>query len=147
MENTETSLLDVSLTIDTQSDRYLRETAKWNKFLAILCFIFGGLIILGGLYSAFSASFTGRNSSMAYALGGGVVVFLYISILATLTILPNIYRFRFASQVLQALDTNDQVLLTSSFGNLKTFFRFYSIIIIVLIAFYVFAIFAIFAFR
>ncbi|MDH7462342.1 DUF5362 family protein [Chitinophagaceae bacterium 26-R-25] len=136
MENVEASLLDVNLTIDTQSDRYLRETAKWNKFLAILSFIFCGLMVLAGLFLTFAAGFMMSSLQMPFA-GMGFFWLIYFLVFAVLTIIPNLYRYRFAAQVLQALDTNDQVTLTSSLGNLKSFYRFYGIMMIVLISIYV----------
>lgn len=137
MENLETSLLDVNLTIDTQSDRYLRETAKWNKFLAILSFIFSGLMILAGVFLTFAAGFMMSSTQLMPFAGMGFFWLIYFLVFAVLTIIPNIYRYRFAAQVLQALDTNDQVTLTSSLGNLKSFYRFYGIMMIVVISIYV----------
>jgi hypothetical protein len=135
MENVENSLLDVNLIIDTQSDRYLRETAKWNKFLAILGFIFGGFLILAGVFASVGSSFS-TGSETILAFGTGVFAFVFFFILGVLAILPNIFRYRFASQVIQALDANDQVSLTSSLNNLKIFYRFYGILTIAMIAFY-----------
>jgi hypothetical protein len=143
MENQETSLLDVNLTIDTNSDRYLRETSKWNKFLAIVGFIFGGLFILAGVFATVGSRFA-MSSEAILAFGSGIIGFIVLLIFGALIILPNIFRFRFASQITQALDTNDQVLLTSSLNNLKIFYRFYGILVIVMIAFYTLAIFTAF---
>ncbi|MDI3322240.1 hypothetical protein [Pinibacter soli] len=140
MENVETSLLDVNLTIDTQSDRSLRETAKWNKFLAIIGFIFGGFFILAGVFAIAGSSFSASTEAI-FAFGSGIGAVIVFLVFAVLSILPNIFRYRFASQVIQALDTNDQVTLSSSLNNLKIFYRFYGIIMIVMIAFYALAIF------
>lgn len=140
MENVETSLLDVNLTIDTQSDRSLRETAKWNKFLAILGFILGGFFILAGVFAAAGRSFSVGSEAML-AFGSNIIVLIFLLIFGSLFILPNIFRFRFASQAIQALDANDQVLLTSSLNNLKIFYRFYGILTIIMIAFYMLGIF------
>jgi len=141
MENVETSLLDVNLVIDTQSDRSLRETAKWNKFLAIIGFIFGGFLILAGVFASAGRSFSVGSEAML-AFGSSIFALVFLLVFATLVILPNIFRYRFASQVIQALDANDQVLLTSSLNNLKIFYRFYGILMIIMVALYLFGILA-----
>ena len=136
MENVETSLLDVSLTIDVQSDQYLRETAKWNKFLAILSFIFTGIIILLGVFLSAGMSFLPMQMPFESLATLRIVILIYVLVVGALTIIPNIYRYRFAAQMVQALDSHDQASLTTSFGNLKSFYRFYGILTIIGISLY-----------
>ena len=56
MENNNASIFEVAL--NEQSRAYLKETAKWGHFLAIIGFILGGFVILAGVALTFLGSST-----------------------------------------------------------------------------------------
>ena len=134
-QSTSTDLFD--LHVDHESSSYLGETAKWAKFLAIVGFIFCGLIVLGGL---FAASFMTAAMSK---LGGGegsqistvALSFIYI-LVALLYFFPCLYLFNFASKMQVALRNNDQQQLIQSFKNLKSCYKFVGILMIVILSLY-----------
>ncbi|MFL9484510.1 DUF5362 family protein [Chitinophagaceae bacterium LWZ2-11] len=136
MEN-QNSFLELG--IDPLSQNYLRETAKWNRFLGILGFIGSGLLILVGLFfvvagSSISRSFSGSGmSGNIFSMFGASVGFFYI-IIAILFIMPSLYRFNFATKMIKALDANDQQNLTEAFANLKSFSKFFGILAIIYLA-------------
>jgi hypothetical protein len=45
-----------SLTVDPVTKAHLYETAKWARFLAILGFVFLGLMVIGGIFASFMLS-------------------------------------------------------------------------------------------
>jgi hypothetical protein len=131
-----TSLFD--LHIDHQSSSYLHEASRWAKFLAIVGFIFCGLLALIAL---FAGSFLGKfmdsfgSASSAY-FGGAFVTIIYFG-LALLYFFPCLYLYRFGSRAQTALRANDNEQMTSSFRSLKSCFRFLGILTIIVLSFYV----------
>ena len=140
MEQTTTANV-LALQIDTGNTPYLAETAKWAKFLAIMGFIFCGLMIIVGLFAGtiFTAYFNqasslGTDGGLG-TLGAGVFTVIYI-LIALIYFIPCLYLFNFASKMQAALRTNDQVNLNASFRNLKACFKFWGILLIICLCFY-----------
>jgi len=111
------------LQVDHESTIYLRETAKWARFLAILGFVWCGILFLSGLSilayrSAYSSGF------MAW------ISVLYMA-LAAVYFLPCIYTLNFARKMKTALQNNDQGYLNASLKNLKSSFRYIGIMAII----------------
>ena len=129
-QNTTSSLFE--LHVDQIAGSYLKETARWAKFLAILGFILSGLMLLAGLFAGtlISAAFSTFGPSRAGMMGGGFVTILYIGI-ALINFFPCLYLFNFASKMQVALRSNDQELLNVSFKNLKSCYRFVGILMVI----------------
>jgi hypothetical protein len=137
MEQTNQNLFD--LQIDHQSNVYLNEAAKWGKFLAIMGFIFCGLILIVALFAGtFMASmmqgFGGAEAGLA-----GVVTVVYV-VIALVYFFPCLYLYNFSTKVQAALRSNQQDALNVSFRNLKSCFKFLGILMIVMLSFWVLAI-------
>ena len=143
-QNQETSLFGFG--IDAASRAHLSEAAKWAKFLAIFGFIMCGLlVIIGVFFGTFMSTFSSTPYANEYEtrsnFGGGVAVVmivLYVGI-AILYFFPCLFLLRFANHMRNALSTNEQLTLNSSFQNLKIMFRYVGILTIVLISFYALA--------
>lgn len=134
------SIFDLSL--DGQSKGFLQESAKWGKFLAIVGFIFCGLILIGGIAlslqpDALTKSYDrfGYREDPSENLGPAMVV-VYIAI-AVLYFFPCLFLFRFSSNMKSALQSGDQATLVSSFRNLRSMFRFVGVLTIIVLAIYV----------
>lgn len=131
------------LSIDPVIKAHLSETAKWGKFLAIVGFVFCGIILLAGIFivSAFSSvektySSYG-NTSLIASFGPGIFV-IYI-IIAVLYFFPCLFLLRFSNKMKAALAADNQPELTASFQNLKILFRYVGILTIILLSFYLLA--------
>jgi hypothetical protein len=130
--NTESSLFE--LQIDHNVTAYLKEAARWAKFLAILGFIGCGLMILMALFFGtivtamlnMGGNMMGGAGSAATGIMGGLLSFIYI-VVALLLFLPCLYLYNFGSKMQVALRTNDQEQLTRSFKNLKAHYRYIGI--------------------
>jgi hypothetical protein len=124
-----------SLTIDPVTKANLTETAKWARFLAIVGFVFLGIMVLSGLLISLTLSrfetIDGGSGMMNVA--GGSVAMLYI-IMAAIAFFPLLYTLRFANQMRGALNSNDQALLNASFQNLKVCYRYLGIVTIISLA-------------
>ena len=130
--NTETSLFE--LQIDHESTGYLKDAARWAKFLAILGFVFIGLFVLMALFagsligSMYSSAGIGTSGGAAF--GGAAVTIVYI-LVALLYFFPCLYTFNFAKKMQVALRSNDQNMLNQSFRNLKSCYRFLGILMVI----------------
>lgn len=121
-----------SLTIDPVTKAHLAETAKWARFLAIVGFVALGFMLLSGLL--FSLTLTrsdamGDPSGMAAAISGSLILFYLL--LAAIAFFPLLFALRFASNMRQALNSNDQAQLNNAFRNLKVCFRYLGIVTII----------------
>jgi len=133
--NMETSLFE--LQVDHEATIYLKEAARWAKFLAIIGFIFCGLFVLCGLFAgSFIASMYSRIGAAQGAAIGGAIYSVYFIVMALLYFFPCLYTFNFAQKMQLALRSNDQSQLNQSFRNLKACYRFMGILTIIGLCFF-----------
>jgi Family of unknown function (DUF5362) len=135
MEPANNNLFD--LQIDETASGYLAETAKWGKFLAIMGFIFCGLLLLVGLLmgstmgALFATSGLGGSTGIIFSV-------VYVAI-AALYLMPCIYLYKFAKSMQTALKGGDTIQLHEGLKNLKSCFKFMGILTIVFLAIYALA--------
>jgi|SRR5688572_31892200 len=126
--------------IDQISKTHLWEASKWARFLAIVGFIMCGLVAIAGIfagsYFATSDSYDGDYGSSIFAGLGAVMTIFYVGF-AILYFFPCLFLLRFSNHMRNALNTNDQVTLNSSFQNLKIMFRYVGILTIIVISLYI----------
>jgi len=122
-------LQDFGLT--TEIKDYLQETAKWTKFISIVGFIFVGIMVLGSLFMGFAG--LGASAGMPFP---PILFSLVYLVFALIALIPLLYLYRFSSNMQAALNINDQLALTESFKNLKSFFKFYGIYLAVILCLY-----------
>jgi len=138
-QNKETVLF--GLGIDQASKAHLWEAAKWAKFLAIVGFIMCGLAAIGGIYfgSVFSSlsPYESDYGSRSLFAGMGIFVGIFYVGLALVAFFAYLFLLRFANHMKNALSTDDQVTLNTSFQNLKIMFRYVGIVTIIVISLYI----------
>jgi len=135
METSTTSLFE--LQVDHEATVYLKDAARWAKFLAIMGFVFCGLFVLIGLFAgSFMATMYGTmNTGRAGIMGGAFFTIIYIG-LALLYFFPCLYTFNFAKKMQMALRSNDQLQLNQSLRNLKACYRYMGILMIIGLCFW-----------
>lgn len=127
------SLFETTLTETSKS--YLLETARWTKFLAVLTFIFSGLLAVGLLLMIVGGEAASMTQSFAaMGLVGGII---FCVIMLIIYLYPAIMMYRFSTLIKGGLLTNDQQMVDHAFRCQRNLFRFTGILIIVLILFYV----------
>ena len=128
--------------IDQPSRSHLWEAAKWAKFLAIIGFIMCGLLTIvgifaGSVFSSMSGRYGDYGGASAFGDGFGILmIVLYVGI-AVIYFFPCLFLLRFANHMKNALSTDDQGTLNTSFQNLKIMFRYVGIVTIIIISFYI----------
>jgi hypothetical protein len=121
--------------IEQDSLNYLNTTRKWTMFLAILGFIFLGLLLIGGLFAGF---FLSAFKTAAIPMGGFPewIIFVIILICAVLYFFPIYYLFRFSKHTANAVHTLDKEELKKAFKNLKSYYVYIGIFTIIILALY-----------
>jgi len=129
------------LQVDHNSSSFLRETAKWAKFLAVLGFIGCALMVIVALFVASAMSSLTQSSGLgsAYSAGLGVGLAIVYILFAALYFFPCLYLYNFSSKMQVALRNNDQDQLGLAFKNLKSCFRFVGILTVIVICLFVLA--------
>ena len=122
------------LSINDTAKAYLKETAKWSNFLAIIGFIGIGLLIvlsffMGAVFSALP------NADLLPMNYGPILTVIYL-IVAVIYFFPVLYLYRFSVRMKACLVRNDEGELTAAFMSLKSLFKFLGIATIVLLVFY-----------
>jgi hypothetical protein len=133
MENAITELEQLTLTGASKS--FLRETAKWAKFLAIIGFIGVGLMLLGSFFVGAIYSNIPQAASLPFDLGIFVTV-LYL-IIAILYFFPMYYLVQFSNKMKAALLTKNDDTLASAFELLKSHYKFIGVFTIIILSLYV----------
>lgn len=137
--------------IEHQGLEYLKSSAKWEKFMAIVGIIWISIAILflvfGGSYLStlmMSQSMRGLEGvdGTSTALAGGIMtgVFIFYALLLAVLLIPNIYRLKFANNCIRAIANSDTEMLTKSFKNLRVYSTFWGILTIITLSIYAFMI-------
>lgn len=123
----------------------LRESAKWCMFLAIVGFIFIGLLVIGGLIVTIAMSAFSSIANDPYSQLGennpfmaikGFIGLIYI-VIALLYFFPIFYLYNYAKGTKQALQSGNTEVLSKALVNLKSHHKFLGIMTIVMISLYV----------
>ena len=128
-----------NLVIDWRSKEFLKETAKWTKFLAILGFVGIGLMVLGSLVMLFAPSSLMSNGDFPF--GGKIFIMLLYLAFAVLYYFPISYLYQFSENTKKAIENNDNNAIRDAFEFLKSHYKFMGILTIILLAFYAIMIF------
>lgn len=126
------------LQVDQTASVYLRDAAKWAKFLAVAGFIFCALFVLVAILAltTLSSLFSSMGVSGAGGMGAGLIAAIYIAI-GVVCFFPCLYLNNFASRMQAALRTNDQEQLNSSFSNMRALYRFVGVLMIIALGIWV----------
>ncbi|KUJ63790.1 hypothetical protein AR687_00975 [Flavobacteriaceae bacterium CRH] len=128
------------LQLDQTAKDFLKEATKWAYFLGIIGFIGVGLMVVIALFAGtiFSAMGSGLPGGMGM-LGssfGAILGFFYFFV-AAIYFFPVYYLFKFASNGKKAFRENNSEALTTSFGYLKSHYKFVGILMLAIIILYV----------
>lgn len=140
--NTTSSFDSFELQFTTEAQGFLKETAKWAKFLAIIGFIFVALYVIlgismfgmGGAMSSAAAEMEGMEgmgNTASMMRAGGIFMGIICIIVALLYFFPMLYLYRFATKAQFALNNNSTDQLTSSIENLKSHYKFMGILMLI----------------
>ena len=137
MENID--LLNNDLQISPASQIFLKEAAKWGKFLSIIGFIFCGILLIAAFFIPAIylklATFNGLSSEMIGTITT-VITIVYL-IMAVILFFPCYYLNKFSVKMRLALNSVSQENFEDSLKNLKSLLKFYGIFTIIILSIYV----------
>ncbi len=115
--------------ITKESLEYLKESAKWARFLAIMGFIGLGFM----LFMVIMFFSIGDLLSEFIPYGGFPLSFIGIIYLVLVVVgfFPVNYQFLFARKTLKAIEQNDNIAMEVAFRNLKSYYKFTGIVLII----------------
>jgi len=125
---------ETSLKINSTAEKYLTEIRKWAHFLAIVGFVFTGLMIIASVVVALVlANLTLDQSAFPFPM-------TYLSgvyfVMAIVYFFPVYYLYQFSIKMKYALQKKADDILESSFSFLKSHYKFLGILTIVMLALY-----------
>lgn len=112
-----------NLSIEGAARELLLTAATWARVIAVVGFITAGLSILSAIVGKAGAGSAQMVGSIFGALIG-----------AAITVVINIFLYRFATNTTTSLSNMSQVQFNEGVGNLKTYFKILGIFIIIGIA-------------
>ena len=117
---------------------YIYESARWTKFLAVVGFVFSAFTVMGafGAGAFLSQVAAVQPGNPLVQMGGGAVTVLFL-VFALLYFYPSLLLYSYSSAAKAAVLYANQEGLNIAMGKLKSFFKFWGILMMVLIAFYV----------
>lgn len=124
------------LVIEDEVRSYLLDTAKWGKFLSILGFIAGGLMIVASLGMMTLGGAIGSGWSNALGFLGGFGLGIIYLIGALIYFYPSYCLYKCSTSMKRAIRFNQQSDLNMSFLYLKKQFQFWGIIALILLLLY-----------
>jgi len=120
--------------IDHDSLKNLDISRKWAMFIAIIGFIFLGImIIVGILAGTFLSAFSGGETDSGFPV---YLVLIMFVILAAASFFPVLYLFRFSKHAAHAVSFLDKQELKNAIKNLKLYFVYIGVLIIIVLSFY-----------
>jgi len=137
--------MEEKLTLNDLAIDALKTSAKWCMFLAIIGFIFIGLMVVAGAFMSVAMSampddpYGGAMGMGAFNTIKGYFGILYI-LLALIYFFPVYYLFNYATGARKAIDGNNSDALTTALVNLKSHHKFLGIFMIITIVVYIIAI-------
>ncbi len=122
------------LEISESAQTYLKETSGWTHFIAILGFIFVGLLVVGAIVvSLFLSAMNNEEFEPILSLLAGGIYLL----VGVLYFFPILFLYRFATNMKKALEKKDNENLDKAFMNIKSHYKFMGIFTIIFIALYI----------
>ena len=122
------------LIVNSRSKSFLRETAKWTKFLSIMGFIGIGIIII---FSFFAGTiFENLPNTEPMPIDLGMTLTITYLVLAVIYFFPIYYLFQFSNKMKAALLTKNDETLSDAFEVLKSHYKFVGVLTIIMLSLY-----------
>jgi hypothetical protein len=120
--------------IEQETLKHLNTTRKWAMFLAIIGFIFLGLVlIIGVLAGTFLTAFSSGGKTIGIS---DSLMFIPVLILSVIYFFPILFLFRFSKHSSHAIQNLDNKAFNKAIKNLKFYFVYVGVIIIVIFTLY-----------
>lgn len=139
MENIEeASDLQSTLVVSEEMRSYIYEMAKWARFLAVVGFVFTGLVTLTAFTIGSAMSTTPEIAAMVGKMGpaGGIVFTVFCLAYAFAIFYPSLLLFKYSVKAKLGVLYGEQISLNDALSKLKSLFKYWGIITIIFIGLY-----------
>lgn len=133
MQNVITEL--EQLTLNSRSKSFLKETAKWAKFLSIMGFIAIGIMVVFSFFAGTILQNLPNAQPMPMDMGLTLTI-TYLA-LALIYFFPVYYLLQFSNKMKAALLTKNNDTLSDAFEVLKSHYKFVGVFTIIVLSLYV----------
>jgi uncharacterized membrane protein len=131
----EAPLENGKIEIEQDTLNHLNTTRKWAMFLAIIGFIFLGLLIIIGLLAGtFLTAFSSGEKGLGVPES---LMFVPILLMAVILFFPVLFLFRFSKHTSHAIQNLDKLRLHKAIKNLRYYFAYIGVLIIIIFIFYI----------
>jgi len=142
MENTEETTelqSELKLVVSEEMRSYIYEIAKWASFLAIVGFVFTGIMVISAFTVGAAISTNPQMLAMATTIGSAAsIIFTVMFLLMAFAIFyPSLLMFKYSTKAKLGVLYGEQASLDEALGKLKSLFKYWGIITIVYIALYI----------
>ena len=121
--------------VNFESRNFLYSAAKWSKLLAVIGFVFVGILLLTAVFvSGLLTHLKAMNANLGRIPVGTLSAFYVF--LALLYFFPSLYLNQFSRNIKEGIKYNSSVQLSRAFLKLKSFFKFWGILTLIIIVFY-----------
>lgn len=130
----ETPPENIKLEIEQSTLKQLNTARKWAMFLAILGFIFLGIMIVVGLIAGtFLKAFSSGENNFGIS---DSLMFIPVILIAAIYFFPVLFLFRFSKYTYKAIKTFDKLYFHKAVKNLKFYFAYLGILAIIVLSVY-----------
>ena len=121
--------------IDQDTLKHLNTARKWAMFLAIIGFIFLGLIVVIGLMAGtFLTAFSTGEKGLGIP---DSLMFIPVLFLGLVYFFPVLFLFRFSKHTSHAVQTLDKMEFHKAIKNLKSCFVYIGVLLIIILSLYI----------
>lgn len=130
---------ELKLVVSEEMRSYIYEIAKWASFLAIVGFVFTGIMIISAFTVGAAISTNPKMLAMASSMGSAAsIVFTVLFLVMAFAIFyPSLLMFKYAVKAKLGVLYGEQTSLDEAMSKLKSLFKYWGIITIVYIGLYV----------
>lgn len=125
---------------------HLRRTKPWVRFISVMCFIGGALLLVAGfLFAVIGSSIPGLGNAGLRGVTGVLLGGVYL-LLALLYIFPGLYLWRYADAIASLIRSPQSLALEEAMRNQASFWRLVGILTAIVVTLYLifFAFFVVF---
>ncbi|MES2702968.1 MAG: hypothetical protein V4649_10030 [Bacteroidota bacterium] len=124
-----------SLEVDPYGKATFLEMARWTKFLAILGYIFLGLMLLMGVVMLMAAGAASTFNSAFAGLGAMSIFIMFLFIIA-IYFYPIFALMKYSTNMKMAMLTNSKSHFNEAIRHLKNMFKYVGILAIIFLCLY-----------
>ncbi|MFD0940791.1 hypothetical protein [Pedobacter boryungensis] len=138
LEQTNDANEKITLIVSEEMRSYIYEIAKWAGFLAIVGFVFTGIMIIGAFTIGAAMNTSPEIMLMAGQMGKfGSIAFTAICLLYAFAVFyPSLLLFKYSTKAKHGVLYGDQINLDDAMSKLKSLFKYWGILTIIFISLY-----------